>query len=448
MHPEWQKLRRWNEIADRLWLVPLAVLAMLPVWIWYIRRLDDGSDEPMGLVSLVLAAAIGWKDRRMMVPGAASLLAGSCLILLSVAGIGMLPPMVRALLAVGGAGLLAGWVHRPGLLGLLLLSLPVVASLQFYAGWPMRIGTARGVVGILQLAGITAAADGVRISLGGMLIGVDPACAGVRMMWNALAASMVLAAFHRIAWKGTLAAAALALALVIPANIFRALWLVLEQSGRIGPSGLSHGMIGQLSFLLLLLPLAWMVPRQAGVPRVGNPANCWSQMTAKGILALACLMLPWKLNRDSASAVAVALPPAVPALFTFDGLSFPLEPLPPTEEERTFLKSFPGSIATCKWNGKQVILRRVSQATRKLHPSVDCLRAAGYQTSDSETIDLSDGSAWSRFTASKNGMRLVVHERIISETDGSSWTDVPAWYWSALDRPLNGPWRAETVISD
>ena len=27
------------------------------------------------------------------------------------------------------------------------------------------------------------------------------------------------------------------------------------------------------------------------------------------------------------------------------------------------------------------------------------------------------------------------------------WTDVPAWYWSALRHPLNGPWRAETVIS-
>jgi hypothetical protein len=89
----------------------------------------------------------------------------------------------------------------------------------------------------------------------------------------------------------------------------------------------------------------------------------------------------------------------------------------------------------------------VTQATRKLHPSADCLRAAGYATTDSVTVQCADGDSWSRFSATRDGLRLTVHERIVSEQDGNAWTDVPAWFWSAIRRPLNGPWRAETVIS-
>lgn len=442
------KRPRFPQIAGQVGLLPLALLAMLPVWIWYIRRLNDGSDEPMGLVAVAFAAAIGWRDRAMAKPGTLSLVAGASLVLVSVLGIGLWPPMIRAALAVCGAGALTGCFRRPGLLGLLLLSLPVVASLQFYAGWPMRIATAHGVVNTLQLCGITAAVDGVRISIGGQFIGVDPACAGVRMMWNALAAAMLLGAYHRVSWRGTLTAAALAFALVIPANIFRALWLVLEQSGRITPSGLSHGMIGLLAFLILLIPLAWFIPRQAGSVGSGEAAGHRSRIAAKALLVLACLMLPWQLTRETSPGGNVTLPPAAAGIFTFDGLSFPLEPVPPTDEENAFSRAFPGSIATFGWNDKQVILRRVSKATRKLHPSADCLRAAGYRTSEAETVELADGTSWSRFTASRDGMRLTVHERIVSETDGSTWTDGPAWFWSALDRPLNGPWRAETVISE
>jgi hypothetical protein len=93
-----------------------------------------------------------------------------------------------------------------------------------------------------------------------------------------------------------------------------------------------------------------------------------------------------------------------------------------------------------------VILRRVTTATRRLHPSGDCLKAAGYELGEASVVRSTDGGEWSRFTATGDGRRLRVHERIVSERDGSSWTDVPAWFWSALRHPLNGPWRAETVI--
>lgn len=137
-----------------------------------------------------------------------------------------------------------------------------------------------------------------------------------------------------------------------------------------------------------------------------------------------------------------------PEVFTFNGLVLPLHFLPPTEAETAFAKSFPGTLSSHCWGTDQVILRRVNQATRRLHPSGDCLRAAGFETTEAITVRLADGSRWARFSATRDGLRRTVYERITSSRDGSTWTDVSAWYWAALWHPLNGPWQAETVIGE
>ena len=84
------------------------------------------------------------------------------------------------------------------------------------------------------------------------------------------------------------------------------------------------------------------------------------------------------------------------AEFTFNGLTLPLESLPSTAAEQAFATSFPGSLSSHRWGENQVILRRVTTATRKLHPSRDCLRAAGFETIDSVTVRTSGGGEWSR----------------------------------------------------
>jgi hypothetical protein len=74
------------------------------------------------------------------------------LVLLSVLGIQGLPPMLRAGLAVAGVATCYGIHRRAGLLGLFALSLPVVASMQFFAGYPLRLAAAEGTVRLLELA--------------------------------------------------------------------------------------------------------------------------------------------------------------------------------------------------------------------------------------------------------------------------------------------------------
>ncbi|MES2923914.1 MAG: exosortase/archaeosortase family protein [Verrucomicrobiota bacterium] len=423
----------------------LQLLAISPVLWWFGKRLNDGNDEPLGLLTLGLALVLAWRDRRSLHASACVRTIGAVLVLLSVLGIHWLPPMIRAGLALTGIAACYGIHRRAGLMGLLVLSLPLAASMQFFLGYPLRVAAAEGAVRLLELGSLVVSRSGTQIELGGQVIGVDPACGGVRMLWHALAAAMALAAIHRLTWRATMVGGLLAIALVIPANTVRAALLAVKESGRLPEMLLGHGGIGLAGFAIVLVPL-WFAISSRARPAFPAAPQVAAGRAERWLLACAAVLAPLL-------AFATPRTPAPPdfaqgpQVFTFGGLTLPLHPLPSTDAERAFAKSFPGTLASYQWGNDQVILRRVTEATRRLHPSRDCLRAAGFETTDAITVTLGDGSTWARFSASRDGIRRIVHERITSGRDGSAWTDVSAWYWAALGHPLNGPWQAETVIS-
>lgn len=422
----------------------LQLVALAPVAVWFGKRLDDGGDEPLGLLTLSLALVLAWRDRASLHAGPAARILGAILVLSSVSSIFWLPPLLRGALALTGVAMCYGLHRRGGLIGLLLLSLPVMASLQFFIGYPMRVMAAEGSLRLLELGSLEVSRSGTQLALAGQVIGVDPACAGVRMLWHALAAAMALAALHRLSWRATTIGGLLAVLLVIPANTSRAALLVVKETGNVSDVLLGHSGIGLVSFGIILLPLWLAISSRA---RTSFPLrSALAPGRAEwGILALAAVLAPLLAWGAPRTPERVDVGP-VPVEFTFDGLTLPLAPLPASDAERAFAKSFPGTLSSHLWGGDQVILRRVTVATRRLHPSRDCLRAAGYETGEAITVTRPDGSTWARFYATRDGLRLVVHERIVGEGDGRSWTDVSAWYWSALRRPLNGPWQAQTVI--
>ena len=430
------------KVNPLLWLL----MALSPVIVWYGERLDDGSDEPLGLLTLALALILAWRDRASLTASARSRVCGAGIVLASAMAVVWLPPMVRALIAVCGVAVFFGIHRRGGLLGLLILSLPVVASLQFFIGYPMRVTVAEGVVRLLEMASVSVARNGVQIEIGGRVVGVDPACSGVRMLWHSLVAAMALSSIHRLLWRATAAMGLLALALVIPANILRSFLLVFEQLGYWPRSMLLHGGIGLASFAMILFPLWYFAAKRSHQVAPAEPAAPVTGFARLFLLGAAFL----------APALAIGTPRTLvqskigpePTRFTFDGLTLPLHPLPSSIAEMAFAKSFPGTLSSHRWGDNQVILRRVTEATRKLHASRDCLRAAGFETGDAITVTRPDGREWSRFSAVRDGQRLLIHERIVSDRDGSVWTDVSAWYWAALRHPLNGPWQAETMISE
>jgi len=121
-----------------------------------------------------------------------------------------------------------------------------------------------------------------------------------------------------------------------------------------------------------------------------------------------------------------------------------LRALPLTERELRFGGDFPGQIGRFTDGRREVIIRWVTGATRRLHPASDCFEGIGFSVRPLPLHIAGDGSRWSSFTATRGNEHLRVRERIYTNT-GESWTDVSSWYWAAVRETSAGPWWAITV---
>lgn len=121
-----------------------------------------------------------------------------------------------------------------------------------------------------------------------------------------------------------------------------------------------------------------------------------------------------------------------------------LKPLSLTERELRFGGDFPGYIGRFTDGRREVIIRWVSEATRRLHSAVECFEAIGFSVRPLPLYVDGDGSRWSSFIATRGKERLRVRERIYTNS-GESWTDVSSWYWASVQETSNGPWWAITV---
>lgn len=122
----------------------------------------------------------------------------------------------------------------------------------------------------------------------------------------------------------------------------------------------------------------------------------------------------------------------------------PLARLPLTEREERFGRDFPGQVARFTDGRRELVVRFVTGATRKLHPASDCFAGIGYRVRPLPLKVGDDGARWGGFTAERGGERMRVSERIYSDA-GESWEDVSAWYWAAAGGKGRGPWWAVTV---
>lgn len=127
---------------------------------------------------------------------------------------------------------------------------------------------------------------------------------------------------------------------------------------------------------------------------------------------------------------------------TFAGKT--LTPLPLSEKEQNFARGFPGRIARFNDGEREIIIRWATEPTRMMHPASDCFQGLGYTVKPLAAHRDESGSLWASFAATKENERLVVFERIHSDS-GETWTDVSSWYWSALRHEGSGSWWAITV---
>ena len=143
------------------------------------------------------------------------------------------------------------------------------------------------------------------------------------------------------------------------------------------------------------------------------------------------------------------------------GLAFPgwpqqfegatLQPLVLSEREQRFSGGFPGRIGRFSDGRREIIIRWVTEATRKLHPASDCFEATGFKMQPLPIYVDERGLLWSSFVATRGNERLRVYERIYTDSPdssavhGQSWPDVSSWYWAAVREQSVGPWWAVTV---
>lgn len=181
-------MRRLDRLPPAFWLA-LAVAAMWPQLMWMARRMLDGSDDPLGVVALAALVFLGWRYRGELRCTPRPAWFSGALLLVALAGAleSVLPPMLSALLALLGfaslmLALLPVGVASAPVLGLAILSLPLMASLQFYAGYPLRLVVAELSRWLLMLAHHVER-DGVALRVDGQLVLVDAACSGVQLVW-------------------------------------------------------------------------------------------------------------------------------------------------------------------------------------------------------------------------------------------------------------------------
>ncbi len=124
-----------------------------------------------------------------------------------------------------------------------------------------------------------------------------------------------------------------------------------------------------------------------------------------------------------------------------------LRPLALSEVEQRFAVRFPGAIARFSDGERVLVLRRVSEPTRMLHPAADCFRGLGWHIRHTQLERDAQQRLWRCFEAEgRDGQRLRVCERIEGDADGSAFVDASSWFWAAALGQSKGPWQAITVV--
>ena len=260
---------RWLAACDRVpplaWL-GLQAAALWPHWRWAAARLADGSDDPLGLAALALLALATWRlaPRLRNAPSRAWLVTAMAATLLATLAAVSAPPLLAACAAMLAlvAGLCAfapaGTPLLP-LAGLSVLALPVVSSLQFYAGFPLRVVTAQLSTWALQLGGLAAERSGSAMQVEGRLVIVDAPCSGVQMVWMAYFCACAVAWWFGLDERRFLKRLAGVGAIVLLGNVLRNSVLVVLEARQPNVPALLHEGIGLAVLALVCASVAGLM---------------------------------------------------------------------------------------------------------------------------------------------------------------------------------------------
>jgi exosortase/archaeosortase family protein len=472
---------------NRLITIALLTVAFWPVFVWYAARTFDKSDQPWGLLALLTALIIIVVSVREKNKIAETLSepqnaatndnkfwAGITAVSIYMISYSVAPPLVQSILLV-----LAIWFlliseipgpSKPGLLGLLLLSLPLIPSLNFFLGYPLRIVVAEGTRIMLNNLGLDAAREGVMLLVNGQLSAIDAPCSGVSMLWAETYVVMVLACKFRFNLQRTSLLTVASILAIVLGNILRASTLIVFD--RIAAADSVHNLAqfepsihlgaGLLCFSAVCgttIMLASFLADRLSLQPKRNQRNRFKALRLPKV-EFNAWQLPFPKNLAGQFlipfCIAAALMPVIshpiasmpttesPANWPAEINGHKIIPVDSLAEERAFASDFPGQMKRFTDGTNSYFVRFVTQETRQLHPSSDCFKGLGYEIETHPIVVSPENIKWGAFEAVKAKSRYLILERIY-DSSGHSSTDVSEWYWLAALGKTHGPWFDITI---
>ncbi|HEX8495398.1 MAG TPA: archaeosortase/exosortase family protein [Pyrinomonadaceae bacterium] len=260
-------------------IIALQLLAFWPVWRWYTARVTNSADDMWSVLALAtVVLLLLWRKEKLTNVTKTDLLLPTLLLILYAITYPFFPPLLRAVVAMTALGstislLRFGKPLHLGTLGLLYLSLPLIPTLQFYGGYPLRVFVAGVAAPLLRLGGFAVIQDGACLNWDGQLIWIDAPCSGVRMLWVGLYLTCTLACLYRLRFGKTLLALAVAFCAIILGNVFRSVALFYLEARVIEMPSWTHDFAGVLAFAIVSAGIV------AAIHRIRKEKLCDAQLS-------------------------------------------------------------------------------------------------------------------------------------------------------------------------
>lgn len=248
------------------------MLVTMPIWVWYTRRMLDGSDEPWGLLALAtFIAFVLWKGRRETTPAKNPSLRLPALLLLGYAiSYPFVMPLYRGVLTMTVLALIVSRLYfnrnfHLGLLGLALLSLPLIASLQFFLGYPMRVLVGNLAVAMLRMTGYAVVRDGAGLLFAGHTVQIDAPCSGIKMLWVGGFIICVLSCIWELGSAKTFIAGLIGVVTIILGNALRVSSLFYTEIGLVNLPDWGHNAVGIIVFAITTMAVMLAMQRLCNI---------------------------------------------------------------------------------------------------------------------------------------------------------------------------------------
>jgi exosortase/archaeosortase family protein len=255
--------------SKRLFNLALPLLSFWPVAHWYFLRVMQSQEELAGLFGVIAAIFFVACQRRRIdshFTDRSFYAHAIALILCYAFSYHFAPPMIRAAIAMTAitriiSSLFLKRKFHVGLWILLGLSLPVIPTLQFYLGYPLRAAVAQIALPLIRMTGFAVTRDGACFNFKGQSIWIDAPCSGIQMLWAGMLLAACCSCFKNLNLSRMAFVLSATFMAAIFANSLRAAALFLIEAHILrGPAWLHEG-TGISVFILLGLFVLWITNR-------------------------------------------------------------------------------------------------------------------------------------------------------------------------------------------